>query len=49
MAKLSFKEGYEVEVVALYGLDDPDAPYRTRVLQKWQHSPEWGTVLKILF
>ena len=49
MANYLLKEGYEVEVVALYGLSDPDAPYRTRVLQKWQHSPEWGTVLKILF
>jgi len=49
MANYLLKKGYEVEVVALYGLNDPDALYKTRVLHKWQHSPEWGPVLKILF
>lgn len=49
MASYLLKEGYEVEVVALYGLSDPDALYRTRVLHTWQHSPGWGPVLKMLF
>jgi len=49
MANYLLKEGYEVEVVALYGLSDPDAPYQTHVLHRWRHSPEWGPVLKMLF